>query len=645
MKRKILICLILVQLLSSFSNTTLSQNRRPFKDLLEQLENHKYQDSTRFVILDQLTFQYLMSGSLDLALHYNMEALELSKNLNNKVLLNKAYLHRSSIYMEKKDHVRGQKFADEALLVIQDHKESIQEIEPKIKTLMFLARVCFTNNKANLSIKHCLNALKLANDLDPSVNPMMLSTIYRDAAVIFSGTGYFINWHNLIQKSITICKKFELQDPLAINYNLIGSHYLEIDSHESALKYFEKAISLDREKLSPLTYGLTKNFLGITYLRLNHFEKSLALLQEANTIFKNHNLLNGLDLNYIHLGEYYLKKEAFKTGLMYLDKALIRAEKNKAPDLYITTGLIKAEHFKSQKEYTKALKILHKTETYLDSTAYKQQNIEVYKNLALIYNEVGDTDQIIATNKKYIELQETKRIKENNYKAHTLNVIWEHEQVKNNLAKKKEALQRNQEKQQTQNTLIGLITAIFLLIIIGLAHAFVKTKKINRLKEQHLKAQKALDTINQNRIKEEIEFKNQQLTNYAIHIEENNNLLSFLKNELVSNMKSDRINRNSIQDILRIIHDNIDQNNNKIKFYSDIDQSLQSFFYRLSKSYPTLSTNEQRVIYLIRSGKSSKQIAESMDMSMSSINNYRTSIRKKLNLDQAVNLASFVMNI
>ena len=645
MKRKILICLILLQLLSSFSNTTLSQNRRPYKDLLEQLENHKYQDSTRFAILDQLTLQYLMSGSLDLALHYNMEALELSKNLNNKVLLNKVYLQRSSIYQQLKEFDKAQILAERGLDILDNSDQSVKGIALKIKTLMFLARISFKNNKIDLSLKHCLNTLALAHRLAPSINPLLLSSVYTDAAAIFLNTGYFINWHKHIQQSISICKKFDLNDNLANNYNLIGSYYLIIDAPKIALKYFKKSINLDQEKLTPYTYGLTKNFLGITYLRLNNFKKSHQLLHETNAHFKNHNLSHGLDLNHLHLGEFYLKKEEFKTGLAYLDSALINFKKNNSLHLFAVAGLMKAKHFKSQKKYHNTLNILLCVDSLINDKTIKYQHLDLYKNLALVYKEIGDTEKFMAYNNKYFSLQETKRINENNYKAHTLDIIWGHEQVKENLAKKKEALQRNQEKQQTQNTLIALFTTIFLLIIIGLAHTFVKSQKINKLKEQHVKAQKALDTINQNRINKEIEFKNQQLTNYAIHIEENNNLLAFLKDELVSNMKNDRINRNSIQDILRIIHDNIDQNNNKIKFYSDIDKSLQSFFNRLSKSYPTLSTNEQRVIYLIRSGKSSKQIAESMDMSMSSINNYRTSIRKKLNINQAVNLAAYVMNI
>ena len=97
-------------------------------------------------------------------------------------------------------------------------------------------------------------------------------------------------------------------------------------------------------------------------------------------------------------------------------------------------------------------------------------------------------------------------------------------------------------------------------------------------------------------------------------------------------LESSGLNGSQIQ-LLNVIRDNL-------------EEVVGSAMPELSSKYYMLSPNEIQVVNLIRKGRSTKEISRLLNLSVRTIEAYRNSIRKKLNLkNKKVNLRTYLLSI
>ena len=78
---------------------------------------------------------------------------------------------------------------------------------------------------------------------------------------------------------------------------------------------------------------------------------------------------------------------------------------------------------------------------------------------------------------------------------------------------------------------------------------------------------------------------------------------------------------------------------------STLDQIVSPFSRELSSKHVSLSPREIQVANLVKDGKTSKQIAEMMDLSKRTVDSYRHSIREKPGLKGKGNLRSSLLSV
>ncbi len=78
---------------------------------------------------------------------------------------------------------------------------------------------------------------------------------------------------------------------------------------------------------------------------------------------------------------------------------------------------------------------------------------------------------------------------------------------------------------------------------------------------------------------------------------------------------------------------------------STLDEIISPFYRELSSKYVSLSPREIQVANLVKDGKTTKQIAEMMDLSKRTVDTYRQSIREKLGLKGRGNLRSSLLSV
>ena len=66
---------------------------------------------------------------------------------------------------------------------------------------------------------------------------------------------------------------------------------------------------------------------------------------------------------------------------------------------------------------------------------------------------------------------------------------------------------------------------------------------------------------------------------------------------------------------------------------------------KIDQLYQNLSDKEKKVATMLRLGQTSKQIALQLNISAASVDNYRYTLRKKMNIPKGKSLKMFIQNI
>ena len=85
-----------------------------------------------------------------------------------------------------------------------------------------------------------------------------------------------------------------------------------------------------------------------------------------------------------------------------------------------------------------------------------------------------------------------------------------------------------------------------------------------------------------------------------------------------------------------------DTQQNWISFFEKFQKNNQSFIRAISSKYPDLSRSQFRVCAYLRAGYDTKSIAQSLNLSVRSVESHCYRIRKRFDLNHTDNLATYL---
>ncbi|WP_162198288.1 triple tyrosine motif-containing protein [Geofilum rubicundum] len=183
-----------------------------------------------------------------------------------------------------------------------------------------------------------------------------------------------------------------------------------------------------------------------------------------------------------------------------------------------------------------------------------------------------------------------------------------------------------------QNLWIVLPIIILGLLVFGyvaqlIFHELKENARLNKLAyEKRLK-------------KEAVRTKNEQLMQFLEIISHKNSFLQDLKG-ILTRMRNSEATR-----CVAKIDEELNNEKKQFLYHQLFSENNQELIVRLSKDYPALTDNDIRIITLIRTNMSSKEIAAILNISNSSFDTSRYRIRKKLGLSRDEDLNNFVRNL
>ena len=192
------------------------------------------------------------------------------------------------------------------------------------------------------------------------------------------------------------------------------------------------------------------------------------------------------------------------------------------------------------------------------------------------------------------------------------------------------------EKQLVRQKYLIIIISFLLILISGF---YVIRYKQKKAKEKQLLLEAELKEANN-----KVETKQRELTLKAMHISQQGQILSHVKDQLENVKKENPGSKVTILSLLSNINQQLNHNafNDFEKYFIEVHPK---FYDTLKLKYPTLTQNELRVCALLRLNLNSKQIADITGKTNRSVENTRTIIRRKMGLTLQDNLFEKISTI
>lgn len=579
--------------------------------------------------------------SFEKSLSFAEKAIEEAQN-TNRDLLAKAYFHKGSTYLNN-----GK--AEESIIYYK------------------IADSLFTSEDTLYYGKN-LNGIGLAN---ADLSQFEEAKVYYNKALIF-----FIKQNSLENQAV------EIQN--------IGVIDFQQGKIEQALNSYLKVDSIFRQLKNPNKSRIAVNLynIAIVYKVLNEREKSRSIYFEAIENFKAVNDLVGIAQVYTNLGANYFdenKDSSFKYHtLSFQTYQSINHNLGMATSLSYLADLNrdKGEFEKAIENYKNAIEI-QANNKFNFGLNYSLISLGMAYRLKGDYNKAIECLQTVIDSAKasgtidhqqraYAELYEVYLSKKEYEKAlNTLNISHvlkdslvntaKYEAIKSIEAKFESDKKQQQIEQLTlENKIIslrfitGIAFVIFLLIVVFIIlnrRLAIRKRDLalfeakNKLTEQELSlTEKELENerLKFEKTNAELELRKKLLLNYALRISNKNQFLDGLKEKIKDKTVPDT---DRLKQISQLINRNLIAES-ELKELDTIMESVGADFYlKLSKYSSEFNETEKKICVFLSLDMSSKDISSILAISPKTIDNYRSSIRKKLGIDAEENLYSKLNNL
>lgn len=481
------------------------------------------------------------------------------------------------------------------------------------------------------------------------------------SATLNIGTNYFMMMDNgeafryYSQAYEIAIKHLGKSQEMAV-FNNIGVLYIEEKDQAKAKETFLKAYEIakelaDKEKMA--TYGinlaLVLNKMGELATADKYIEEALPLLKGTTNVYllgkiaKTENLL--LSNEYSKAEELALDilpqqnylTEVFKEGLTANDK--------------ITILLLTARIFEKQNRF-------HLAENYAFMARSEQKDIEgridIYGFLSDLYIATNDFGKALAYKDSVIIATDSLYSLKNDALFKSEKVKFQIQNYQHQLSEGEKAFK--QEKQFFYQIIIGVILVMGFLIWVYknnsvklkqrkkiLELELIKEKSDHLLMERQHREKEALALLEKERLKNELDSKNRELTARAMYLASKNELI---KEVIQSLSQNDQIAINlPIKSQIADLKKYLKKDTQWDSFFMHFEELNQDFLNRLRVKHPLLNSNDIRFISFLYMNLSYKEIASLLNITPQSCRKRKERLSKKMNVPDNVSFHSYLSTV
>ena len=613
------------------------------EDIKNQLQTKDLPSTTR---IDNLLIvgKDFITKSEDSARYYLEKALQLSKIEKDSFNIIRAYNRFSVLEKYLENDLNTLKYADSALeygsSANQKHFAGIAYAHSnKGLAYNYLERF-------DLSLESFLNAnsFLLKDDQDTQIKTYLAEN-YTHLAKIYSSIKNNETALECIKKSLTISKAIDAYWETGESYEFMFAHYFDEKQYTLAQKYIDSAQTV---------YDKVENLQGIQfldkyraeiYLKQNTPDLAIPIYDALLQLDKKDGVAYILTEGYTFLSKAYTNKNKLKLAAKYLDSARVQASISENLSHRIFIASQQAKIYKSRKQLSRGILELQTILKNENIDFFQESKKDLYKELSELYALNNDPKNALLSSNEHYRIKDSLRAILQKNKFNVIQSEFNYNELSAKLKARDAQLQvsKTEQKRARDNTYFsfGVLSLIVLFFLIS----FYRQKKLNTVKRENLMAKQEVLSVKQEALDTQVAFKNKQITDFAIHISEKNELLEKIKIKLKQVKVINDTHKAVVNDTIHFINNDIDQNREKIQLYQQVNQTNDSFRAKIEQLYTNLNDKEKKVATMLRLGQPSKQIALQLGISAASVDNYRYNLRKKMEIPKGHSLKDFINKI
>lgn len=202
---------------------------------------------------------------------------------------------------------------------------------------------------------------------------------------------------------------------------------------------------------------------------------------------------------------------------------------------------------------------------------------------------------------------------------------------------------------------ILLALAVLMWVYISQKRKFARQQRRYQQKQEQLilrhkfekeQREKELISLQNEKLTTEVRFKNKELATATMYLLHRGKVLSNIKEELqVAIKKIEPVPDNVFKKVLRLFEEAENNEEDWEQFSRHFDEVHNNFLFTLKRKYPDLSTTDLKLCAYLRINLTTKEIAQSLGISVRGVETSRYRLRKKLELPADMSLYDFLMAV
>ncbi|MDY0086146.1 MAG: tetratricopeptide repeat-containing sensor histidine kinase [Bacteroidales bacterium] len=378
---------------------------------------------------------------------------------------------------------------DSCYLYFRDAISRLPEVDDREVHFMInnlFVRVSSRYQQFDTAASYLDKVKKLAEQLD---KPKFYAAYYNNRGIQAGNMGRLNESYDYYIKALHYFAELDDKRNRAILNNNIGRVSQELGDHESAISYFEEAMAINRIYGDIYDLGMNYGNIGISYKKLEKYDKALEAFNAAYLIAKENDFRMEMARALLNSAEIHMVKadtsQAEENYLVSLE--ICQANDIKNGTIFNNLGLASLYYY--QKSYAKAWKHLDAAERVAREIQENTRLVEVYDLKVDLLKQESDFEAALVYREKYIALKDS--LSELANKQHLLDVKTKYEAEKKSL----ENLQLRTEN-KSKNIVIFWRTLFSLVLIVLLAILVVFIYNIRQSRKKLEKANQSLKELN-----------------------------------------------------------------------------------------------------------------------------------------------------
>jgi len=440
---------------------------------------------------------------------------------------------------------------------------------------------------------------------------------------------------------------------IASVYNILGIYKTDQNEFDTAYRYFEKAMALNREVKND--YGLLQNRGNLAYL----YEKQ-GKISEAEKIYLE--LIGGLEkenekislpILYDNFASLLQKSNRNEESLAYLRKGMRVAEETRdtsiLESLYHNAGRL----YYSMKKSDSAVYFLSRSVICARVVGAVKSELKALSLLVAIDTASGNYKAAAEKSNRMVIL------KDSVYSRKIRNNLRNSELGYENVKKEKLIAYQQLElkiirQKQTWFLILFLISTLSVLLLVSLIVVLRKNTlrkqeilqerlKTAALELEKVRSDKEIHKLRLEKIQEEVRTKEREQLSNALAIEQKNELLNQISEKISTAMgDADSIKADLLLQIVSSIKSQVRDSGELDQFNEKFSSLHQEFYVNLKSRHPDLTKTELKFCAYLKINLSGNQIANILNVTNEAIRKTRYRIRKKMDLSSDESLEHYI---